>query len=182
MKQKMAATVLVLGGLAVFLLVRSDGPTPESAVPVQGQLAVQTPDDAVLPADGPAPVTEMHVYKTETCGCCSLWVEHMEAAGFEVTVENLSNADLLALKERQGIPLELTSCHTALAGGYVFEGHIPARSVKSFLEDAPAVAGLAVPGMPLGSPGMEHPRPQPYDVIAFDGKGNRTVFAHIDPR
>ena len=157
MKQKMAVTVLVLGGLAVFLLVRSSEPAPESTVPVQGQLAVQTPDDAVLPADGPAPVTEMHVYKTETCGCCSLWVEHMEAAGFEVTVENLSNADLMALKERHGIPLELTSCHTALAGGYVFEGHIPARSVKSFLEDVPEVAGLAVPGHAAGLAGHGAP-------------------------
>ena len=182
MKLKMAALVLALGGLAVFLLSRSSGPAPESTVAAHAQLAGQTPDDPALPSDRPAPVTEMHVYKTETCGCCSLWVEHMQAAGFKVTVENLSNADLMALKERHGIPLELTSCHTALAGGYVFEGHIPAPSVKSFLEDSPEVAGLAVPGMPLGSPGMEHPRPQPYDVIAFDGKGNRTVFARIDPR
>lgn len=183
MKLKIVAAALVICGLAVYLTSRSSGPAPDTAVPVQqtGPVA-SAADDPDLIADRPGLAGGLHVYKTETCGCCALWVEHLEAAGFEVTVENLSNAELTALKERHGIPFELTSCHTALAGRYVLEGHIPAKSIRAFLEAAPDVAGLAVPGMPLGSPGMEHPNAQPYDVIAFDRKGNRTVFERIDPR
>lgn len=181
-KLKMAAAVLFLCGPAAFLASCS-GPAPDRAAGDGSDgPAAQRADDPALVADRLASTDEMRVYKTEACGCCALWVEHLEAAGFEVTVEDLSNAELMALKERHGIPLELTSCHTALAGSYVLEGHIPAQSIRAFLEAAPDVAGLAVPGMPLGSPGMEHPRPQPYDVIAFDRKGNRTVFERIDPR
>lgn len=176
MKLKITGAIVVLGGLALILVLRSPAPAED---------AVVMADDASLaavPAKGSGSLPELLVYKTESCGCCALWVEHIEAAGFEVAVEDVSNADLMAIKERHGVPFELTSCHTALAGSYVLEGHIPAKSIKAFLKAAPEVAGLAVPGMPLGSPGMEHPSPQPYDVIAFDGKGNRTVFEHIDPR
>lgn len=166
-RTKLAAGVLLVGGLAVVLALRGTAPSTE-------------PEVTRLADAG----TAIHVYKTETCGCCALWVEHMEAAGFEVTVENLSNSDLVALKRRHGITVELESCHTALAGGYVLEGHIPAEVVRSFLEAAPEVKGITVPGMPIGSPGMEVEGvdPWPYDVIAFDGKGNRTVFRHIAPR
>ena len=166
-RTKLAAGVLLVGGLAVVLVFRTSAPTAEPRVAEVAEAG-----------------TAIHVYKTETCGCCALWVDHMEAAGFEVTVENLSNPDLAAMKQRHGIPVELGSCHTALAGGYVLEGHIPAGVVKSFLEEAPEVKGITVPGMPIGSPGMEVAgvEPRPYDVIAFDGKGNRTVFRHIAPR
>ena len=169
-RTKLAAGVLLVGGLAVVLVFRTSTPTAEPGVTEVADIA-----DAG---------TAIHVYKTATCGCCGLWVEHMEAAGFEVTVEDLSNPDLAALKQRHGIPVELSSCHTALVGGYVLEGHIPARVVESFLEAAPEVKGITVPGMPIGSPGMEVDgvEPRPYDVIAFDGKGNRTVFRHIAPR
>ncbi len=153
-RMKLAAGALLVGGLAVVLALRGS-------------------------ADAG---TAIHVYKTETCGCCGLWVDHLEAAGFEVTVENLSNARLAAVKERHGIPMELGSCHTALAGGYVLEGHIPSEVISSFLEEAPEVKGISVPGMPIGSPGMEGPNPRPYAVIAFDGKGNRTVYRQVDPR
>ena len=154
-RTKLAAGILLVGGLAVVLAFRTSTPSAGTAI---------------------------HVYKTQACGCCGLWVDHLGAAGFEVTVEDLSNADLAAVKQRHGIPVELSSCHTALAGGYVLEGHIPAEVIKSFLEAAPEVKGITVPGMPIGSPGMEGAYPRPYDVIAFDGKGNRTVFQHIDPR
>ena len=126
------------------------------------------------------PDTAIHVYKSPDCGCCANWVVHMEAAGFKVTVEDV--IDLAGVKQRTGVPFDLSACHTAVVGDYVIEGHVPARVVKRFLEEAPQVAGITVPGMPIGSPGMEGPNPQPYDVIAFDGKRDRTVFEHIDPR
>lgn len=164
-RMKLAAGVLLVGGLAVVLAFRGSAPTgaPEVA---------ETADAG----------TAIHVYKTETCGCCGLWVDHIKAAGFEVTVENLSNADLAAVKQSHGIPVELSTCHTALAGGYVLEGHIPAEVIESFLEEAPEVRGIAVPGMPIGSPGMEGPNPRPYHVITFDGEGNRTIYREVDPR
>jgi len=130
------------------------------------------------PGTGAGP--ELHVYKSPTCGCCAKWVTHMEAAGFKVTVED--ETDMAAVKRRTGVPYELSSCHTAVAGEYVIEGHVPAAVVRRFLEEKPNVAGISVPEMPIGSPGMEGPNPQPYEVIAFDGKGNRTVFERVDPR
>ncbi len=167
MKQmKLAAGIVLFGGLAVAVALRSSAPNGEPEV-----------------MDFAHAGTSIHVYKTATCGCCGLWVEHMQAAGFEVTVEDLSNEDLAAVKVRHGVPVELSSCHTALAGGYVLEGHIPAGVIRSFLEEAPEVKGLTVPGMPIGSPGMEVEgvQPRPYAVIAFDGNGNRTVYRQVDP-
>ncbi len=125
------------------------------------------------------PIADVMVYKTPTCGCCAVWVEHLEAAGFAVTVEDVG--DIAAVKRREGVPTDLSSCHTAIIGDYVFEGHIPARVIADFLEEAPELAGLAVPGMPIGSPGMEGPNPTPYDVVAFDSQGNRGVFERIEP-
>ncbi len=121
----------------------------------------------------------IHVYKTPTCGCCVKWVSHLEAQGFRVTVEDL--IDIGAVKTSAGVPADLSSCHTALVNGYAIEGHVPARVVRSFLEEAPGVAGIAVAGMPIGSPGMEGPNPQPYDVVAFREDGSRGVFARIEP-
>ena len=133
--------------------------------------------DAGMAAD-----PELQVYKSPTCGCCAKWVEHMEEAGFKVSVEDVTNDVLRNLKIRHGVPLELSSCHTTVVGDYVVEGHVPAGVVKRLLEEAPQVGGIAVPGMPTGSPGMEGPNPRPYAVVAFDGEGNRTVFEEVDPR
>lgn len=133
--------------------------------------------DADMAAD-----PELHVYKSPTCGCCAKWVEHMEAAGFKVSVEDVSNDVLTGVKIRHGVPLELSSCHTTVVGDYVVEGHVPASVVTRLLEEAPEIKGITVPGMPTGSPGMEGPNPRPYAVVAFDGKGNRTVFEEVDPR
>ena len=123
------------------------------------------------------------VYKSPTCGCCAKWVDHMRANGFAVSVFDL--ADVQPIKAKHGVPGTLTSCHTGLVGGYVIEGHIPAATVKKLLVERPAIAGLAVPNMPMGSPGMEGPagiRPRPYDVIAFDKKGGTRVFSTIQPQ
>lgn len=128
-------------------------------------------------AVGPA----ITVYKSPSCGCCTGWVEHLEADGFDVSV--VEQADLRAVMARYGVPNALAACHTAVVDGYVVEGHVPAAVIRRFLADPPAGAvGIAVPGMPVGSPGMEGPNPQPYDVFAFDEQGGAELYQSVDPR
>ena len=115
------------------------------------------------------------VYKTATCGCCTKWVDHLKAAGFEPTVHVVENMNQSPITKR--VPDSLRSCHTATLEGYLVEGHVPADVIKQLLRDKPRVEGIAVPGMPAGSPGMESPNPEPYDVIAFDAAGKTRVFA-----
>jgi hypothetical protein len=117
------------------------------------------------------------VYKDPTCGCCGKWVDLLRKDGFAVTVNDVR--DIAAVKDTYHVPQPLRSCHTALINGYVVEGHVPLADVKRLLKDKSAVAGLAVPGMPIGSPGMEVPgvTPQSYQVIAFDARGGSRVFA-----
>lgn len=97
----------------------------------------------------------LEVYKSPTCGCCTAWVEHMDRAGFAVDAQNVSQEALWSLKDRSGITRELASCHTALVDGYVVEGHVPALDVERLIAERPQAVGLTVPGMPIGSPGME---------------------------
>ncbi len=127
------------------------------------------------------PLDALTVYKTPTCGCCDLWVDHVEDKGFTVTVKEMD--DLTEIKRSNGIKPSHQSCHTAVdeEGGYVFEGHIPAKYITAFLANPPAGArGLVVPGMPLGSPGMEYEnRFSPYDILLLDEDGSYTVFAHV---
>jgi hypothetical protein len=104
-------------------------------------------------------------------------VGHLEANGFRVTLKKVTESQLLAVKEKYGVPMSLYSCHTALVQGYVIEGHVPADLIKGLLKDKPPLAGLGVPGMPIGSPGMLGPNPQPYEVIAFDRNGRMQVHA-----
>ena len=121
---------------------------------------------------------KMVVAKSPTCGCCTAWVEHMQAAGFEVEVQNVTQEALNDLKTRIGLAPEQTSCHTAVVGGYFVEGHVPAEDVKRMLAEAPAIRGLTVPGMPVGSPGMEMGNQRdPYDVLAIHADGRVRVFA-----
>jgi hypothetical protein len=116
------------------------------------------------------------VYKTATCGCCSKWADHIEAAGFPVKTVDVT--DLGAVKAEHGIPAAYGSCHTAVVDGYAVEGHVPAEDVKRLLAERPEAAGLAVPGMPIGSPGMETPgrRADRYEVLLVQD-GDATVFA-----
>jgi hypothetical protein len=118
----------------------------------------------------------LSVFKTATCGCCSKWVDHMKANGFDVAVQDV--ADISAVKEKLGVAPEIGSCHTAQVGGYVIEGHVPAASVQRLLKEKPKVAGLAVPGMPAGSPGMEVPggHQEPFAILTFDKSGKTNVF------
>lgn len=118
---------------------------------------------------------EVTVYKSPTCGCCKDWVKHLEANGFTVKSQDLN--DVTPLKIKHGVRPELASCHTALVDGYVIEGHVPAADLKRLLKERPAVKGLAVPGMPMGSPGMEGAYKEPYQVLTFDDAGRTTVYA-----
>jgi hypothetical protein len=121
--------------------------------------------------------TPITVYKTPTCGCCKAWVEHLKKNGFAPTTHDLP--DLSETKDTLGVPDALRSCHTAVIGRYVIEGHVPADLITKLTKEKPAnILGLAVPGMPGGSPGMEVPgRKDAYDVIAFSRDGKRTVYA-----
>jgi len=117
------------------------------------------------------------VYKTSSCGCCKLWVDHMKANGFDVQAMDVGSADVRAVSKAAGLKDEDTSCHTAKIGNYTVEGHVPAADIKRMLQEKPAIAGLSAPGMPQGSPGMEQGVKEPYDVIAFKKDGTSTVYA-----
>lgn len=111
----------------------------------------------------------IQVYKTPTCGCCQGWVDHLRASGFAVAVQDLEDLD--PIKRMAGVPERLQACHTAVVDGYTIEGHVPASAIERLLSERPEIAGVAVPGMPQGSPGMPSPTPERYDVMAFDGDG-----------
>ena len=147
--------LMIIAGLTVVILLLMSGL-------LIGDKAVQTPD--------------IVVYKSQTCDCCSLWVEHLEENGFIVETHNQQNMNLIKL-QLGGIPRNLQSCHTAKAGDYLIEGHVPADLITRLLNEKPQIKGLAVPGMPMGSPGMEGPRNDPYDILAFKKDGNIQVYA-----
>ena len=115
------------------------------------------------------------VYKSPTCGCCTKWERHLEANGFSVTSKKRTDMD--AIKNDARIPRGMRACHTAMVDGYIIEGHVPASDIKRLLKERPEVLGLTVPGMPLGSPGMEAARSEAYDVLALRADGTHEVFA-----
>lgn len=118
----------------------------------------------------------IEVAKSPYCGCCTAWIEHMREAGFTVQVTDVE--DVTPLATELGVPVELRSCHTAKVEGYAIEGHVPAEDVKRLIEQKPDALGLAVPGMPIGSPGMEHSgRSDRYQVVLIARDGKHTVFA-----
>ncbi|MEM8531165.1 MAG: DUF411 domain-containing protein [Chloroflexota bacterium] len=123
----------------------------------------------------------MIVYKSPTCGCCSDWVRYAEEHGYTVTVKEMQ--DMTPIKAEHSIPPTMQSCHTTLIDGYVIEGHVPIEDVERLLTERPNVAGIAVPGMPVGSPGMEvaGTEPQPFDVMVFDTDGSTEVFSRYSP-
>ncbi len=124
---------------------------------------------------------EVVVYKTPYCGCCSLWADHMKANGFSVIEVEVD--DIGTYKQQHGIPDRLASCHTALVEGYVIEGHVPAADVSSLLQDRPDIHGLSVPGMPIGSPGMEQgDRVQAYAVLAIRKDGSVYTYNTYEER
>jgi hypothetical protein len=143
------------------------------ALGVSSGLQAQKPA-ASKSAAKPAAV-DAKVFLTPTCGCCSKWADHMKAAGFDMQRE--VTTELEKVPARQRVPEKLRSCHTAVVGKYVIEGHVPADVVQKLLKEAPAVVGLSVPNMPVGSPGMEGPNPQPYPIVAFKADGSVYEYA-----
>jgi hypothetical protein len=123
----------------------------------------------------PKPIA-MSVYKSPSCGCCSLWVDYMRKNGFDAKVQDVDNIG--ALKLKLGVREEFSSCHTTEVGGYIVEGHVPVEVVQRMLKERPKIAGIAVPGMPAGSPGMEVPggRKDSYNILAFTSDGKTTVY------
>ena len=121
---------------------------------------------------------KLTVYKSPTCGCCTNWVKHVQSAGFNVEAHDVSDEMLSQVKDTAGVPQSLRSCHVALSGAYAFEGHVPADLVRKVLDEKPGIVGLAVPGMPAGSPGMEMGgRKDHYDVVAFTRDGKSWTYA-----
>jgi hypothetical protein len=135
----------------------------------------------LVPARAPAAEPQtVHVYKSPTCGCCQKWVDHLKSHGFKVDVSNVP--DVQPVKRALGVPPAASSCHTAVVDGYFIEGHVPAEDVSRLLAERPKdVVGLAVPGMPVGSPGMEGPNAERYAVMAVRKDGKLTVFADHAP-
>lgn len=118
------------------------------------------------------------VYKDPSCGCCNGWIKHLAQAGFSATAQH--GANLAAVRKRLGVPDEVASCHTGEIAGYVIEGHVPAKAIQRLLTEKPTARGLAVAGMPIGSPGMEGPDPVPYDVVLFGDAGVQPYMRFLE--
>lgn len=139
-------------------------------------LAMAGPAVAALPSLAKASLPQVDVYKNPDCGCCAAWVDHLKAAGFPVKLHNTT--DTITVRKRYGIPEAFGSCHTGVVAGFALEGHVPAADVKRLLAQKPLAAGLSVPDMPLGSPGMEMgSRKDPFQVLLIDKAGRPSVFA-----
>ncbi|HEU4880853.1 MAG TPA: DUF411 domain-containing protein [Longimicrobium sp.] len=173
----MKSNVLSRRGRAAVLLLLAlgacNGAGKADPAPAADNGAAPAPQAG--PAAATAEGTRMVVYKTPTCGCCRAWVENMQSAGFAVEIHDMP--DVAPVKQEHGVPGHLASCHTAIVDGYVVEGHVPADVIRRMLAERPQVAGIAVPGMPAGSPGMEMGgRKDPYDIIAFSRDGKVSVY------
>lgn len=151
-----------VAGLLAFLETRSAG-------------ALEQPPRKPGAAGAAAIPRAITIYKDPNCGCCKEWVTHVRGAGFTPTVHDTS--DMKTVKASMGVPSSLESCHTARVGGYTIEGHVPADVLERLLREKPVALGLAVPGMPMGSPGMEGGRKDKYDVMLFEKSGRSRVYA-----
>lgn len=160
----------VLGGALALTFAaacqRDETPVGDTTAAVNVAATPRPPADSAL---------VMTVYKSPTCGCCTAWVDHVRLNGFRVVAIDTNDVD--TVKRRYGVAPEHSSCHTAIVGGYVVEGHVPAEDIRRLLAQRPPVSGLAVPGMPMGSPGMEGAYKQAYEVLTFTRGAGSTVFA-----
>ena len=138
-------------------------------------LVLTTGAAPVSPVDAAPKKPTITVYKDPGCGCCKSWIEHLIKHGYRVEAKD--TPQMTEIKHSLGVPDGITACHTAVVNGYLIEGHVPADDIARLLKTKPKVAGLAVPGMPMGSPGMEGPRKQHYQVLSFDKTGKTKIFA-----
>jgi hypothetical protein len=137
--------------------------------------AAERARDQAAPAPVPEKPVEITVYRSPTCGCCGKWLEHMKKNGF--TVKDIKTEEMDKIKQQYGVPKNLQSCHTGVVEGYVIEGHVPAADVRDLLKKHPDAAGLSVPGMTVGTPGMEMGgKKDPFDVVEFDKQGHARTF------
>lgn len=154
-------------GLALTSLILIGCASTQNVGPVASENIAEA--RAVLTSD-------ITVFRSPTCGCCGEWIEHIESAGFQVTDE--ITEDMTAVKQQYGVPENMASCHTAIVGSYIIEGHVPAEDVQRLLIEKPNVVGIAVPGMPVGSPGMESgSQIDPYTIFSFTKSGETAAFA-----
>lgn len=167
-------TTPTLGLLLALIVGITSACSPKSET---GKVSESTESAEVATLDTPVDPYVLTVYKDAFCGCCTLWVDHMREAGFDV--KSIDVPDLNAVKDRHGIPHNMESCHTALIDDYVIEGHVPAEAVSKLLADRPEIRGIAVPAMPIGSPGMEVPgrEPQIYDVLVLDSTQRKVYMS-----
>lgn len=137
---------------------------------------------ALAPIAAAASAPLITVYKTPSCGCCHDWISHLQKNGFEVLAHDVP--DTSPYRSKLGVPKELASCHTGVIDGYALEGHVPAEDIKRLLAEKPKARGLSVPGMVVGSPGMETDgtRRDAFDVVLFDDAGSRKVYKHYAAR
>lgn len=169
------ALLLIFGGRTLQNMQSAPEPAGVRPAPVASRPAGGARLASALAPEPAAGV--LQVYKSPTCGCCGEWIEHLEAEGFQVEV--VDRPDMMAVKAELGLPGEMASCHTGIIDGYLVEGHVPADDIQRLLAERPDVKGIAVPGMPVGSPGMEiEGQPaDPYDVLVFDDRGRTEVYA-----
>jgi hypothetical protein len=178
-KQRTALIIAAVAGI----IGCSKGPAPEAASSAEPAPAAATAAAPAATSDANAAtlasnngeLIPIKVYKDPNCGCCKAWVKNLEENGFKV--ETMDMPDLSMIKAKYAVKPEIQACHTAVVGNYVVEGHVPADLIKKMLKDKPSIAGLAVPGMPQGSPGMEGATKERYDVLTFDRAGRTTVYA-----
>ena len=164
---------LICGGAALGGLILA------GCSPSGGQKAASSGNTSAAQAVPATRQAAMTVYRDPSCGCCEAWARVAEDAGYQVTLTLTDDNDMTAVKQRMGVPAELASCHTAAVDGYVIEGHVPLDQVDRLLRERPSdISGIAVPGMPIGSPGMEVPdgRKEPFQVIAFDAEGETSIY------
>lgn len=176
MMKKKTLAGLALAALSLMACTKEEA---RSAVTADNNGTTEAPatvaSNASLPATADSGGIAMTVYKDPNCGCCAKWVDHAKAHGFTVTTMDMPNLSMV--KQKYGISPEIQSCHTAVVGDYAFEGHVPADVILKMLKEKPSISGLAVPGMPVGSPGMEGASKERYDILTFDRAGRTTVYA-----
>lgn len=164
----------VILGLSYILFLPEIEAEPTQVNEAKPEVITPEPVQEEVIAIAEESLAKVVVYKSPTCGCCSKWIDHLNAAGFDVEAHDRN--DMNFIKGQFGVSRPLQSCHTAVVDGYTIEGHVPAEDIIRLLKQRPEVAGLSVPGMPIGSPGMEANFIEPFEVVAFDKEGNSETF------